>query len=378
MRHKHADAPEASASSKNRWHHHLKRHLSQMQKKHWLMAATGVVIVAGGIVLALSYTRHTTPDSTTYASAKQPKPLYSKLTGLPIKNGGNKRPVTAVMIENSIPARPQSGLRQAGIVYEAIAEAGITRFMALYQQHQPKHLGPIRSARPYFIKWLEPYGAAYAHVGGSPRALRDIKKWHIKNLDQFFNAGAYHRISARAAPHNMYTSMAALNKLEQHKGWFKAAHFRSFPRKKDQPAKHPSATSIAFNVSRAPYKDYYKYDAKHDAYLRWEGGHAHRDATSKKQLEPKVVIAMTVPYSLESDHYHSIYQTKGSGHAIIFEDGQAIKATWHKAGRSKPLKFTNAKGQAIKLNRGQTWITAVSRSSMIHYHGPPHENSKKQ
>ena len=101
------------------------------------------------------------------------------------------------MVENSLAARPQSGLSQAGVVFEALAEGGVTRFMALYQDTTPTNVGPIRSARPYFIEWAMGFDAAYAHVGGSPVALSDIKAWNVQDLNQFYYGGYYHRISSR-------------------------------------------------------------------------------------------------------------------------------------------------------------------------------------
>src|SRR5581483_6348891 len=126
------------------------------------------------------------PVSASSMHAQQPTTVASTLTGLPVDPSVNKRQVTAVMIENSLDARPQSGLDQAGIVFEALAEGGVTRFMALFQDTQPDYIGPVRSARPYYIQWLLGYDAAYAHVGGSPDALNDITAWHVKDLNQFY------------------------------------------------------------------------------------------------------------------------------------------------------------------------------------------------
>jgi len=122
------------------------------------------------------------------AVVAKPTTEASKLTGVQVDPAVNQRPTTAVMIENSTAARPQSGLDQAGVVFEAIAEGGITRFEAIYQDSQPAYLGPVRSVRPYYIQWALGFDAAIAHVGGSPEALSDIKTWNAKDLDQFAQA----------------------------------------------------------------------------------------------------------------------------------------------------------------------------------------------
>jgi hypothetical protein len=110
------------------------------------------------------------------ASGAKSNTVASKLTGLQVAPAVAGSTVTAIMVENSDEARPQSGLSQAGIVFEALAEGGVTRFLTLYQegQGQTTSIGPVRSARSYFIDWMMPFNAAYAHVGGSPAALAEI------------------------------------------------------------------------------------------------------------------------------------------------------------------------------------------------------------
>src|SRR5690606_7640370 len=111
-----------------------------------------------------------------------------------------------------------------------------------------EHIGPVRSARPYYLDWALSFDASYAHVGGSPEALSLIKSLGVKDLDQFSNSGAFQRVSNRFAPHNMYTSMAKLDALNQAKG-FTASTFTPFPRKKDAPSATPTAKAIDLNIS---------------------------------------------------------------------------------------------------------------------------------
>ncbi|HET7320013.1 MAG TPA: DUF3048 domain-containing protein, partial [Candidatus Saccharimonadales bacterium] len=254
----------------------------------------------------------------------KPKPVVpttvaSTLSGLPVDPSVNQRPVTGVMIENSLDARPQSGLSQASVVFEAIAEGGITRFLALYQDTQPTNVGPIRSSRPYYLRWALGFDAGYAHVGGSPEALQDIKDWGVRDLDQFYNGGSYHRVSNRVAPHNVYTGIPTLVQLEATKG-YASSSFTGFARKKEAPSKQPAVTSIDLSVSSALYSAHYDYNASTNSYKRSEGGSPHIDAETSAQIAPKVVIALVMPYSLESDGYHSSYQNIGSGAAYIFQD----------------------------------------------------------
>ena len=115
------------------------------------------------------------------------------------------------MIENSPDARPQSGIKQAGVVYEAIAEGGITRFLALYQEAKPGLIGPVRSVRMYYVDWAAPYNASIAHIGGSAAALAEVRNGNYRDIDQFFNSGSYWR--AIATPRTMYTPTLSASTL---------------------------------------------------------------------------------------------------------------------------------------------------------------------
>ncbi len=336
-------------------------------KKEWVIFIVILLLIAGGIWWLTH--RHKLATLQPIPKVTTQKTVPSTLTGLPVDPSVNERTVTGVMIENSTWARPQSGLGQAGVVFEAIAEAGITRFLALYQDTAPSNVGPIRSARPYFLRWNLAFDAGYAHVGGSPEALQDINKWHVRDLNQFYNADFYHRISSRAAPHNVYTSIAKLNQLEVNKGYKTSkytgfAHNKKAFRPKNQPI---TARSINFAISSAEYHVHYTYEPKSDSYLRSEGGAAHIDANGNKRIRPVVVIAMVMHYNLERDGYHSNYGVIGSGRAFIFQDGKVIKAIWVKKSNTSQLTFKDSKGKTVRLNPGQAWLTAITGESQLSY-----------
>lgn len=329
--------------------------------------------------------KHTTPK----AVVKAPAVIYSTLTGLPVANADvNKKTVTGVMIENSLDARPQSGLEQAGVVFEAVAEGGVTRFLALYQDTSPDNVGPIRSARPYYVSWAMGFDAAYAHVGGSPDALADIASWGVHDMNQFYNGGSYHRVSSRAAPHNVYTGISTLNQLEANKNF--TSNYTGFVRaepsvKKDSAqstksttgadttptAAATSATSIDFSLSGPLYNPHYDYTPATNSYNRSEGGKPHTDADSGKQISPKVVIAMVVPLARgaldSSGAYYSNYTTVGSGQAYIFQNGTVTTGQWSKPSNNAQITFTGADGKPIALTPGQTWISAVSAANQVQY-----------
>lgn len=324
----------------------------------------GVVLIVLACGLVAWAWRATTPppiDDTPIAIAPRPEApkYYSPLTGIKLKSqAATKQPVTAIMIENSPDARPQSGLAQAGVVYEAIAEGGITRFLALYQESKPQMVGPVRSLRLYFVDWLTPYQPSVAHVGGSADALKLVRNGSYRDIDQFFNAGTYWRSTDRYAPHNVYTSFKNIDALNKRKG-YKTSSFKSFKRSDGQPADKPSAKLVKINFSSALYNTSYRYNPDKNTYTRYLAGQPHKDR-ERGNITPSVVIAMHVDESTGmQDGLRERIKTSGNGKATVFQNGQAISATWRKKSRSAPLELINKAGQPIELVRGQTWIAAV-------------------
>jgi hypothetical protein len=295
--------------------------------------------------------------------------VTSPLSGLEVAPELAARPVTGVMIENSPDARPQSGLQDAGVVYEAIAEGGITRFLAVFQDTSPQYVGPVRSLRPYYLDFAAPYQASIAHVGGSPDALSQVRSGAYRDIDQFFNSGSYWRISTRYAPHNVYTSFEKLDALNQKKGYTKS-EYTPWKRKQEKPAAAPTVSHIDVKISSALYYSHYDYDKASNAYLRSEGGKPHLQITSASdkaatQIHPKVVLALVMSYSVLDRAGHSGYGTTGSGQMYVFQDGTLTQGTWSKADRNSMFNFKDAAGQPLALDAGQVWITAVKSPSEV-------------
>lgn len=343
-------------------------------------------IIAGLLLLfgagAIGWFRFIQPNSSPsltiiHHPKKQPKPntVASPLTGLQVAPSLAARPVTAVMIENSDEARPQSGLQDAGVVYEAIAEAGITRFMALFQDATPQYIGPVRSLRPYYIDFAAPFQASIVHVGGSPDALSEVTNGSFRNLDQFYNGAYFWRISSRYAPHNVYTSFAKLDALNQAKG-YTSSTFTSWPRKADKKLKTPTAKTIQLKISSPDFYANYTYDPASNSYMRSEGGQPHIELvnsgdTTGPQLHPKVVIALVMDLSNgaldSSGAYYSEYTDYGSGQMYVFQDGGVTTGTWSKSGTTDQFHFSEDNGTPIKLDAGQTWISLVSSAGAVSY-----------
>lgn len=319
-----------------------------------LIASASAVTVAIYMQQPKTVTLHLPPPA-----KPKPKIYYSPLTGEKVKDeAATTAPVTAVMIENSLDARPQSGLKDAGVVYEAIAEGGITRFMALYQNENPKLIGPVRSVRPYDLDWMRPFDASLAHVGGSAKALRQVRNGTYRDLDQFFNSGYYWRSNDRWAPHNMYTTMTKLHALENAKG-YKTSKFTGFDRADEKAAKTVTAGHVTVNFSSYYFNTQYVYNKKTNNYTRYQAGAVHKDR-ELGAITPKVIIAMRVDErTVMQDGHREDIGTNGSGRATLFQNGTAQNVTWHKKNQKSQIYFTDKSGKRVALVRGQTWIAAV-------------------
>lgn len=352
--------------------HRFIRHLRSFRAWTKKQAIIALIVLLGLIAgIWFVFFNSSSPVSiTSQPVVEAPTTMASPLTGVVVPIKLASRPVTAIMIENSPDARPQSGLTDAGVVFEAIAEGGITRFVALYQEAQPAYVGPVRSVRPYFLDWAAPFNPSVAHVGGSPAALKQVRG-SMRDIDQFFNPGAYWRVSNRYAPHNMYTSFAKLDALNKSKG-YKSSSFTPWLRKEDKPATaaETTAKTISLGISGYYYDVRYAYDKTTNTYLRTQGGSPHFSVTQKgsqHRIRPKVVIAMVMSFGLASDGRHNRYGNIGKGIVYVFQDGKVTKGTWIKKSSKSQIDFRDAAGAQIALNSGQTWLTAVSSSGAVTY-----------
>lgn len=346
--------------------------------KHWTafhpkatLAIVVTFVLIGGGAIALAYFYPSPRAIINIISGQppekqqQPAKYYSPLTGIEVANeAATKQQVRAIMIENSPSARPQSGLKEAGVVFEAIAEGGITRLLTLHQEDRPDIIGPVRSLRPYYIDWLAPFDATISHVGGSANALTEIRNGSYKDIDQFFNGKYYWRATDRPAPHNVYTNSKLLDELNSSKG-YTSSNFTAWPRKLDSPSQSPNAASINIAISGSAYDVHYDYDAANNNYIRLVGGSKHTDR-EKGQIAPKVVIAMKVPshYAFEDGNRLQM-DTIGQGDAYVFQDGTVTEAKWSKTAKKSQLIFYDKLGKQVPFNNGQTWITVIAPEKSV-------------
>lgn len=291
--------------------------------------------------------------------------LDGPLTGLPVsRDVANRRPV-AVMIDNISPdARPQSGLAEASLVFETLAEGGITRFMAVYLEHDAPMIGPVRSTRYYYNSWAAGLGVIFGHDGGNVDALQELPSLSsIYNEDADKIVGPFWRITSRLAPHNEYTSSARLRAYAEAHGGSTTGIGYSLPHKDDAPlSSRPAAETIDVPFSSPDYNVEWRYDRTTNTYLRFLGGAPHDDPATGRQLRAKNVVVMYTDETSAPDPFTPgaiRLRTEGTGKATVFRDGVGTPGIWSKQSVSAPLRWLDSSGNQVPLDRGVTWVEVL-------------------
>jgi hypothetical protein len=310
-----------------------------------------------------------TPPATAVPSAT-PNPVADPITGAPaLTRGAITRRPFVVMIDNHPDAYPQTGLDRAAVVFEALAEFGVTRFMALYAPGitpEAPQIGPVRSTRLYFAQWAMGFHPLYAHAGGSPQGLDLVESTdQLINLDSQYDANVsyFRRSSDRQAPHNLYTSSADLEQAAAERGVADFDHPEvGFLFKTDAPeSQRPASERLDYFFIYKEDNAGWDYDPATNGYLRLRRDRPARDDGTGKQLWTKNVVVIEVQEApLAGDEKGRIEQNViGVGEARVFIDGVERAAKWRKDDATAPLRFYDASGNELRLNTGPVWIVAL-------------------
>jgi len=389
---------------------------ARQKKRSRVIAIILIFIVlglAGGIFTIWYLSTHPSENSP-LDKVEFPEPIYSTLTGLEITDANlNNSPTYCIQIPNGSTdgARPQAGLTDAAIVFEAIAEQGITRFAAIFQNPTVSVIGPIRSLRPYYLDWDTPFDCTVTHAGGSAEAIAAINNGGQRNLDENYTY-MWRETSSNRLWNNLFTSPTLLNAFNTAHG-YTSSHPAAFPRQTpDQTSQYlsekatcadqaatgepttdscatfttiDSASSVVLNFTsyNSSHNVSYTYDPDTNTYLRYhQDGQPHlsyacpadldqprttTDCGEPIQIAPSVVVALRVHESTMSDHYHEQITTIGTGTADIFQNGEHLTAHWRKTAQSAQIIFTDEDGNEIPLIPGQLWISAVPQFGQVYY-----------
>jgi hypothetical protein len=283
----------------------------------------------------------------------------------------------AVTIDDNVVARPQAGFNAAALVYQAPADGGETRYMMVFQATDAKTVGPVRSGRPFFVRWAAEYRAGLAHYGGDymtlGQTIPQLRGTLIYDLDAMFGSGAaFHRVSNRAAPHNAYTGTAELRRvLLAHGGpALQAPGFDVRAYVDDAPlAARPTASTISVPYPRGSAD--YAYDRSRDLYVRSVAGRAQVDAGDGQRVTARNVLVLFMRKSIdphsEPGYARIVLDQIGSGTALVFREGRVWKATWRKPTIAAMTRVFDASGAEIPLVRGRTFIQVVPLGTTITY-----------
>lgn len=287
--------------------------------------------------------------------------VRSDLTGEWVEPEINDNQPVAIMINNIGEAMPQSGIGQADVIYEMVVEGGITRLMAVFSDYSGlEKIGPVRSARQYYVRAADQLDALFCHIGTSTLADEELASSGIHHMDGMSAVGNYfiYRDDSRVAPHNAYTSEDGLNEARNTTGYSNTHSFDYEPMfsfnskvKELENGKSASKITTAFSTNRAPWFEYKEEDHQ---YYRFQYGEEQIDDQTGEQLHfQNVLILFAETYSV--DGYLMEVVNNASGDGYYATNGSYIPITWKY--ESGTIHYYTESGDKLYMNPGKTWIT---------------------
>lgn len=318
-------------------------------------------------------------DNTVDVEEKQVEEVIEKETySLPIEG---IRPY-AVMIDNEgTRPLPQGGLHKAQIIYEVIVEGGETRYMPIFwkeeiqgkDEAQDIFIGPVRSSRHYFLDYVLEHDAIYVHIGYSPKALKDIPKLKINNINGVASGGEIFWDITKD-PYNWQDTYTSMSKID---GYVKKVNYRTETDKKGVLSYNEADTELVGGVDASNVKIKYNqlsfceyiFDLETNQYNRFRKDKPHMERATEQQLTTKnIIIQFNKNYTIPGDREdRQEVETTGSGEGWYITLGKAIKIKWTKNSRSEATNYLDEQGNPIKMNPGPTWIQIVPTYGKVEF-----------
>lgn len=274
-----------------------------------------------------------------------------------INEESNSRPYAVVINNVNVARKAQTGLQDAQVIYEFLAEGGITRFVAIYKDKDTSQIGTVRSARHNFLDVALEYDAIFVHFGGSTYGYNDIKSLSINNIDGMTSSSFWRENPYKlASEHTAYTSLVKVKEEASKK--YKTTTSTKWPLNystEEINLDGINATDISVPFSNAT-KNSYKYDNKEKVYKRYVDSKEHIDNITKKQYTFKNIIIAKMGFKMTDSNYYLDIQDVGSGSGYYITNGKAIEITWSKKDRKSKMIYKDKEGNEIKLNDGNTFI----------------------
>jgi len=295
------------------------------------------------------------------------------IDGVLVTPGATSSTPYAVMIENEATSRPAAGLSRANLVYEALAESSITRFVAFFDPSvSSDRIGPVRSARPYYVSLAGEWGALYAHSGGSPEAIDLLESTdRVYDLNEFYgiNTQYFWRRPDRYSPHNLYTSSERLNKAASTQLVATTTSARAWLFKDDASEdQRPTETKylIIDYSGSSLYRVEWRYRRADNDYERWQDGAPHQDEDDSQIRAKNVVVQYVSTTVLDAIGRRSMDLT-GTGKALIIQDGKVIVGSWRRDKAEDRTIYYDNESKEVSFNRGVTWVQIVPEDMVVKY-----------
>jgi len=290
--------------------------------------------------------------------------LLPPTTGVEKRSPFTKRPI-AVIVENAPQARPQAGLSRADIVYEIMAEGGITRFLAVFNSESAERVGPVRSARPYFALKAMEHDAIFVHSGGSVEAYTYMKELALDHIDEMNNFQPFWREKERRPPHNLYTSVVSLRQEAQKLGYNRPVRSPGFgvASSSGMLAGKPASTlEIRY---AGDYQVKFAFDAGKKEYYRFINERPHMDSSTNAQISCSTVIVQVTEHVVKDEEGRLEIRFVGEGQGWIFSEGKVLPIRWEKKNLRDKTKFYYDNGDEVRVNPGRVWVEIVDTKTKV-------------
>lgn len=348
-----------------------KQSKKKSKKKNRTPLAILIILLLIGATSAGLYFTGNMPFTTPEPVDNRP---INPLTGLRAETLPNR--VVQFSIDN-VECRPQSGLSKADIIYEFPAEGGLTRLQAIFYAETPDVVGPIRSARPYFIDLAREYNAVFVHHGGSQAAFDYLDTGVVDDISTNTNYNIFWRSDTRYAPHNSMMNYADLWEVIRERSIDVLKEMRTFTfapevteddDKKTNDDEEPVVPTVTAITVDNPYTLVeYKYIQETNLYEHYVDGELYIDAENDLPITESNILIQYVSSRVLDKYTRLAIDMTAGGKALLFTGGNLVEGTWSRADLDSPTIFTDGEGNEFVLTRGKTWIHVIDQNSEVTY-----------
>jgi hypothetical protein len=291
------------------------------------------------------------------------------IDGQKVKLGQEDPFLISAVIDNHSDARPQFGLSRAEVVYDIPAEGGINRYLAFFRSDIEDNfqIGPIRSARPYFLDIAKEYQSLLLHCGGSPEALARVIKEKLLTLNEFYNGQYYLRYSGYIAPHNVLAQYDLIkNYLEENN--FNNSKVIAWKFKEKEIFSNIDRSLANFNIQvkngQSQYDVNWDYNLSDNNYIKKIAGEEQVDNFGENIKVDNIVLQFVETEILDSELRLKI-DLLGQGQSIVCLDGYCHQTYWQKNNNEDRTRYYLETGDEIVFNSGRTWIHLIDERTSI-------------